>query len=169
VKIIVFLDIDGILAWQKTYNLCVMSHSHTNQTPTENHIALFDKDCIKVLNFLTDSINSTIVVSSTWGNFYKYKVLVDFLKLPIGIKADILRTTARKSLYKEEEIRLWLNWYEDVKDCIVIDDDPLDTIEMFRTYYGKWHFLRIEDGFHKGGLRMEEVKKFLYNIENESS
>jgi len=145
---IVFLDIDGVIATNKSY---------------EEYPDLLDPRCIKVLNYLTDVTDAKIVISSTW-RIEGLDVLKTKLK-SAGVKAEVIGLTKRiYSPFHDEgsprglEILQWIKDNEYDEQYIVVDDEVSDILpfiaELFVLHTGR-------NAFSKGGLKMKIVEAYL--------
>ena len=118
---IVFLDIDGVIATAKSYE----------EYPDRND--LLDRRCIQALNYLTNTLEAAIVISSTW-RVEGLGVLKDKLKYA-GVKAEVIGLTPRieenqgkiiLSKGRGREILKWIEQNEYKGDYVVIDDEISD-------------------------------------------
>ena len=141
---IIFLDIDGIIATSKSY---------------EYSIDLFDMHAIKALNKLTDALNCEIVISSAWRILYDIKELKEILS-NAGVKAKVVGITRNIALFKDnrgKEIKEWLENHIAVKEYMVIDDEISDIQNVIPVK----NIIHIKDGFSEQGLTEEFVDKFI--------
>lgn len=127
---VLFLDIDGVL------NSNFWRDGHQKEISDGTFI---DEEKVKLLASLVKQTDAKIVLHSGWRMWFDKEIkplrpesekLVEMLKkeeLSIeGVTPDLtteeIRRTKKFSLVKADEILLWLNEHEDVKDWVVLDD-----------------------------------------------
>lgn len=133
---IIFLDIDGVIATRRSYK----------EEPDK-----LDKKCIGVLNRLTDKLKAEIVISSTWRYMEN---IVDILK-DGGVKAKVIGCTPRLHISRSRghEIMSWIRSNNYNGDYLVIDDDGFDIIDVIPPT----NFLYIKNGFSENGFTEEHI------------
>jgi len=154
---IVFLDVDGVIATTKSY---------------KEQDDMLDRDCIEVLNLLTDALDAKIVVSSTW-RCEGYRNIQKKLN-GAGVRAEIIGITPRLINEPEEgsvihvaegrgnEILKWIkdNNYEG--EYLVLDDEISD----IKNAIPADNILHIKDGWFKGALTHDILENF-FNKDNQ--
>jgi hypothetical protein len=141
---IIFLDIDGVIATKKSYN-------------SEKDYML-DRKCIAVLNKLIEKTGAKIVISSGWRNTYSAEQLKEIFEF-IEIKAEVIGVTPElRSGKRGQEILKWLlaNNRQN-EDYIVIDDYITD----IKNYIPKSRIIHVKDGFENEGLTERHIERFL--------
>lgn len=64
---IIFLDIDGVLATNKQFQMNRKKFQEKNKWAYENNVPYpFDKKCVKILNDILDETDAEIVLTSDW-------------------------------------------------------------------------------------------------------
>jgi hypothetical protein len=116
---IIFLDIDGVLNYQRM----------TDAIETES--GKVSKSAIELLNQLTDETDAKIVISSTWRKDSR-RDCIESLKTA-GVTGDIIGKTGTGCgcCLRGNEIRNWLRRNEKVLGCqehefkkyVILDDD----------------------------------------------
>ena len=141
---IIFLDIDGVIATMESY---------------KDHSDLLDRTCINVLNVLTNRVKAKIVISSAW-RIEGLDILQDKLK-GAGVKAEIIGVTPRlkqesytSDTKRGKEILQWIkdNNYEG--DYLVLDDDVFD----IRGAVEDERILWIKKGWFNHGLTPRHIR-----------
>lgn len=143
---IIFLDIDGVLTSNINRKEKYKEHQKIKDK-WEWKKFWFDENCIKQLNYLVQSTNSKIVISSTWRKNHTLKQLQQIFK-EVGFVGEIIGKT--KCLYFENsigktvprgcEIDLWLTEnYDKYKlpldfNYIILDDDS-DMLMSQQNHY----------------------------------
>lgn len=138
-----FLDIDGVLATNQTYNVwrrACWARVHPDmpyprhdtqwrrdvlaQCPLDG--TLLDRDCVRRLNQLTDALGAVIIVSSSWRLYMDWPVLRDML-VHAGVSAPLLGPTGDFG-HRGLEIQDWLAGLptDKVDTRVVILDDVED-------------------------------------------
>lgn len=124
---VIFLDIDGVLNTEETYDKLYKSKGFLGIYDIE-----IDKFRLEYLKQIIDNTDAKIVLSSSFRYFFtkenhkivptnlKSKKLYDLL-LKYGIEIYDITPTQKKS--REEEIQSWLYNREDIENFIIIDDD----------------------------------------------
>lgn len=137
---IIFLDIDGVIATRKSY---------------KEEKDRIDRNCVKILNLLTDKLNADIVISSTW----RHNTETPSILKHAGVKADIVGTTPRVHLSRDRgiEILTWMSEHKYVGDYLIIDDDSFDIVPHIPSV----NFLYIKNGFSESGLTMEHINNII--------
>ena len=147
---IIFLDIDGVIATDKSYS---------------EYEDRLDRKCIKVLNYLTTKIKAQIVISSTW-RFEGLIHLKDLLK-NAGVEADVLSVTpdanekTQSGLLIAEgrgsEILKWIEENNYVGEYVVLDDEVSDIVKFIDSS----RIIHCKNGFRKNGLTLYLVEDWL--------
>lgn len=119
-KKIIFLDFDGVLVTGR----CQMQLRETNGTLRDEHGALFDPECVKLLKDVIDATDADIVVSSTWKMEMSLEGILRMWSdrvLPgrvIGVTPDI------DPIHRGDEIVAWLDACGEDCRYAIIDDTP---------------------------------------------
>ena len=115
---IIFLDIDGVL--------------NTGVAQGVFHESSTKKECVDVLNEITDKTDAKIIIISSWKDSYSFKTVKKVL-IERGVTGDIIGST-EKDIDKESGIFLYFkNNY--IVDKFVIIDDDLDFIDKDLKYF----------------------------------
>lgn len=132
---IIFLDIDGVL---NTPNYAVQAHATWKNTngwfkSRDDFGALFDPIAVSCLEYLADTTNAKIVISSTWrtAGLARMKELFKFR----GIDVDILDITPRLNTIRGEEIEAWLQINDYVTNYVILDDDTDFTDQQLKSNF----------------------------------
>ncbi len=134
-SIILFLDIDGVIATSKSYR----------KDPND-----LDPVCIKNLNRLLDMFSFEIVVSSTWKEMFDFEHLCDILK---SLNAPVISIT--KNLQsRDDEIITWLEENQ-IKDKYLVLDDQ----DYFLLRIPNDKIIHVKNGFDNGGFRKKHLKQ----------
>lgn len=83
---VLFLDIDGVITTNRTYNLW-------RKAGCGDVRGLFDPECVALVNALTDAIGASIVVASDWKHPDTCREPVAGVLRDVGITAPILGVT----------------------------------------------------------------------------
>ncbi len=145
---IIFLDIDGVIATSKSYK----------EYPDKDD--LLDRRCMQALNYLCKTLNAKVVISSTWRmeGLEALRKKFEFT----GFKGEIIGLTPNlidEKLYARRgtEILRWLEQNKYEGEYIVLDDEIFDIkndIAEFRIHH-------IENGFRKRGLTIQRADKIV--------
>lgn len=107
---VVFLDFDGVLVNRKS----LMKASGIKATA--------DKDCVGILNKITDAADAVIVVSSTWRCLFSFTDICGKL-YEWGVTADCIGVTPERGR-RGADILAWLADNRHlIKDFVILDDD----------------------------------------------
>lgn len=169
---IVFVDVDGPLAWGTFFNGRVTIEALGN---SEDDIVIpypwVTEDCA-VLSELVESTEAYIVVSSDWKKHYTLKQLRTIFQ-HYGISANrVIDTTTHYNPAKKMsspgewdracEIKSWVKTFRP-KHWIAVDDMPLGTY-FKQLGVPKWRHVQVDGGFGNGGrlrYKLEECIKKL--------
>ena len=151
-KLFIFLDIDGVLATVKQFNLTHNSKSWIRKY----YVYPFDKKCVKVLNEILTITDADIIISSDWRNYYSLEELRDIFiingvkKLPVGV-TPIYPTSM--SLLEKNRAGEILKYVEenDLTNWIAIDDLPLSHWLKDRFFMCKNEW----EGIKQSGLKQK--------------
>jgi hypothetical protein len=154
-KSTIFLDIDGVLATVKQYNLTPNAKSWLQ----DYNVYPFDQGCVKVFNEILKKTDSEIVISSDWRVDYTLKELQDIFKIngiirpPVGITPIYPTSMSDQQKNRAGEILRYVG-EEYIEHWIAIDDLDL--------YYwlGDHFFLCKSDfeGIKQSGLKQKIIK-----------
>ena len=150
-----FLDIDGVLATVKQYNL---THNSKSWLQTYN-VYPFDKKCVKVFNEILEKTDGDIILSSDWRLYYSLEELDDIFKIngviksPVGITPNYPTSMSMMEKNRAGEILKYVK-ENDLTDWIAIDDLPL-------SYWLKDHFFMCKSDFE--GIKQSGLKQRILN------
>jgi len=124
---VIFLDIDGVLNNQQTFQSRYEHHQSTGEWLLE-----IDGIMVSRLANIVKETNAKIVLSSSWRNGFSYDTCE-----PLGEQAQGLVDILNKyglSLYsrtgngrdRAEEIEEWLHNHRDIDTFVILDDDSYD-------------------------------------------
>ena len=120
---IIFLDFDGVLndsTWFKT------------ERPKQQDD--LDPSRIAKLNYLIEKTSSQVVISSSWRTVFKRPRLIKFLEEK-GFKGKIIgQTPEMPGMPRCMEIDHWLQNHPEVKNYVILDDDPDAGIDFEARY-----------------------------------
>lgn len=153
---IIFLDIDGVLATNKSARYKRLLHGE--------RVYAFAGDCIARINRLTERTGAKFVLSTAWARLYEYERLKAFIARE-GVKGEIIGKTtnleaeyARKGEYRRvnrgEEIAAWIEANRDkVASYVVLDDvDDYPPLPLER-------WVHVFCGWTKGGVQDEHIEQ----------
>lgn len=123
---VIFLDIDGVLTSEPYTRQCIFEYKRENLYGLD----WFDPKCTKALRQIIDSTGAVIVISSSWRDLGREKLLHlwEELKLP----GELYGTTPEWVLTKREAIEQWLQDNEWDK-YVIVDDADLKMDNSFKT------------------------------------
>ena len=157
---IIFLDIDGVLATVRQFNLNKGAKTYINEYDTYP----FDKKCVKIFNEVLERTDAEIVLSSDWQYFYKKKEIDDIFKINEVIKSPIAFTSDLKTKGKIEhpyDNRVYMikayhmeNQHR-ISNFVVIDDLDLSGAFGENFIYCKSDF----EGIKLTGLKDKMINK----------
>ncbi len=131
-KIIIFLDIDGVLYTSK-YNKYLLDN---NLKDRDDCGYIFDVECVKNLNFLNSKLDFDVVVTSTWrskGLDY-LKTLFDDRNIDVNIVGMTPLGTIDKLYFSRcDEVKDY-EYIKNYEKIIVIDDNFGDCDQDFDIY-----------------------------------
>lgn len=140
-KNIIFLDIDGVIATNRSY---------------KEYDTKIDPGNVEIINELAQAFDARIVMSSTWRLLYDIDTLRLLLKNS-GLKPKVLDCTPeRDDRQRGLEIQDWIKEHG-ADDYIVIDDDCADII----PHIPKKNFIHVKNGFTKIGITQSHIIDFL--------
>ena len=148
---IIFLDIDGVLATSKSIK-------------TKRHYGYaFDQKCVEVLNNYIEKTKADVVISSTWrvhgleglkGIFKNEGVKCNIIGLTPKFKPIKMYAISCNGSRRGEEIKEWINRNAYTGDYIVIDDEINDIKGLIPDDKIIW----IKNGWHERGLLDRHLK-----------
>jgi hypothetical protein len=126
---IIFLDIDGVVATRKSYSSYRMDRKWgVSDVP-------FDTVSVANLNKITDATGAKIVISSSWRAMHKLDELKQIF-LNEGITGEIIGITpdSKYSVSRGKEIHTWLNdKWSSVESFVILDDEVFDIKQLFEN------------------------------------
>jgi len=125
----IFLDIDGVLATNKEFNMNSRKFREKNEWANELCVFYpFNAGCVDVLNKVLESCECEIVLSSDWRKYYSIPELADIfmhngvVKSPVAVTDDIMiRHLRHVTDARRKEIMIYVEGNA-VDKWIVIDD-----------------------------------------------
>ena len=145
---IIFLDIDGVLATAESYFI-------------DDSVFRYglDKNCISAFNELIDKTQADVVISSSWRILHTVDQLKE-LFTRYGVKGKIVGVTPRlkpthlsASANRGDEILRWIEENAYVGDYLVIDDEVSDIVGIIQDR----NVIHVKDGWQNGGLKREHI------------
>ena len=154
----IFLDIDGVLATVKQYNL-----THNSKSWIQKYdVYPFDKKCVKVFNEILKKTDANIVVSSDWRVYYTLEELQDIFQINGVIKTPVDVTPIHPvsmSWYAKNRGMEILRYVKKhgLTNWIAIDDLPLSNWlqDHFFMCKSEW------EGIKESGLKNKILKRLL--------
>ncbi len=141
---IIFCDIDGVLATQKSYK--------TGRYGLNYH-------CIRNLNALCKKLKADVVICSAWGNLYAEKLLKKMLK-EAGLHARVRGVTPDAGS-KTMCVCVWLEQNKYKGSYIILDDQPGEyPVEPSFCIPSSKIFI-IKNGFLEKGLSTDHLRRIL--------
>lgn len=143
---IIFLDIDGVLATNKQYNLNAGNFMRKNEWASKLNVKYpFDKGCVDIFNEILTTTGAEIVLSSDWKYYYTLDQLDIIFKENGVIKSpfDVTTNNMVSMSYLEKnrayQIKTYITNNNIVKYAIIDDLNLLnfyDSVEnnFIRTY-----------------------------------
>ena len=131
---VIFLDIDGVLNTSGYYSFAYQK----NFKVRDNNGTIFDPECIKNLNEITDRTGAKIVISSAWRTLGIQKLKQIFSDR--GITGEIIDCTPIGTIddlffCRGQEIEHWLTYNGFPEKVAVLDDQSLG-----KNYKWKYFF-----------------------------
>ncbi len=175
---IIFIDIDGPLAWA-TWNEGRVTLREDTQFEFRIPYPWVKEDC-KALQEICDETNASLVISSDWKKHYSIIQLRHIFR-HYGITAPIIDITTHQVLWKKlsrcsidweraAEIKKWVKDNK-VSNWIAIDD--LNLAKEFKWLgIPQWRHIRVDGDFGHGGRlrdKVDECIKKLNKKQNESN
>ena len=157
-KPIIFLDIDGVLATVKQYNL-------TNQSKTwlqKYNVYPFDPKCVKIFNEILEKVDADIIISSDWRVEFTLEELADIFKIngvirpPMDVTPQYPTSMSHYSKNRAGEIMKYVTDNKIGKNWIAIDDLNLNLwlYEHFFMCKSEW------EGIKQSGLKQKILNYF---------
>jgi len=157
-KPIIFLDIDGVLATVKQYNL-------TNQSKTwlqKYNVYPFDPKCVKIFNEILEKVDADIIISSDWRVEFTLEELADIFKIngvirpPMDVTPQYPTSMSHYSKNRAGEIMKYVTDNKIGKNWIAIDDLNLNLWldEHFFMCKSEW------EGIKQSGLKQKILNYF---------
>lgn len=155
--IVIFLDIDGVLATTKQFYMNKEKYQSNNFLAKELDLWYpFDKKCVDIFNEITDSCENKVVLSSDWKESFSPTEIDKIFKMN-GVKAPIVDRTSDYSMFdatrakiRQEEISAYIRNLE-VKNYIILDDLPLTLPNFFHT--------NLNEGLKQTNLKNKILQK----------
>jgi hypothetical protein len=122
---VIFLDIDGVIATNESYNRARKIWGWNQAAPSRTHLlALLDRDRVALLNEITTATGADIILSSTWrnpeniGGHDAISILQE-----AGVAGNIIGKTPRASTRGAEIAAEIVNRGLGPEDYVILDDD----------------------------------------------
>ncbi len=152
------MDIDGVLATVKQYNL-------TNQSKTwlqKYNVYPFDPKCVKIFNEILEKVDADIIISSDWRVEFTLEELADIFKIngvirpPMGVTPQYPTSMSHYSKNRAGEIMKYVTDNKIGKNWIAIDDLNLNLWldEHFFMCKSEW------EGIKQSGLKQKILNYF---------
>lgn len=163
-KKIIFLDIDGPLAWGTWMGGRVNINSNLTIPYPWNQ-----EDCDALKSILKET-NAKIVLSSDWRKHYSFKDMGDILDF-YGIDRDYLldytsmsepkvKMSSSSEMDRANQIIKWLKANKIKKNWVAIDDLKLsDGFGYFK--YPKYRHIQVDGDWGYGGKLRDKVEKII--------
>ena len=151
---VIFLDIDGVLNVESyivnVYDICKRVNIDPYQHMRDEYGHLFCPLTIRYLNWIIESCDAKIVISSTWRmageewikNMWKHRNLPGEI---IGV-TPILRSyrtdddiSFKDRAERGREIKDYLSQHPEITDYVIIDDDDDFLPEQEDKFVQTWH------------------------------
>lgn len=168
---IIFIDIDGPLAWD-TWEDGKVTLADTDKTFTIPY-PWVEKDC-EALQKICDETNAELVVSSDWRKHFSFDQLRKIF-IHYGIFAPIVDITTHQKLWNKlsgpsiEWIRAHqiVKWVKDnkVSNWISIDDMQLDKqYRWMKPSVPQWRHVQIKGDWGEGGRLRDKVEECIKKL-----
>ena len=125
---IIFLDIDGVLATNKQYNLNAVNFMHKNEWANKLKVKYpFDKGCVDIFNEILTETGAEIVLSSDWKYYYTLDQLDiifkenSVIKSPIDVTTDDMVSMSYLEKNRAYQIKTYIKTNKNEK-YVIIDD-----------------------------------------------
>lgn len=152
------MDIDGVLATVKQYNL-------TNQSKTwlqKYNVYPFDPKCVKIFNEILEKVDADIIISSDWRVEFTLEELADIFKIngvirpPMDVTPQYPTSMSHYSKNRAGEIMKYVTDNKIGKNWIAIDDLNLNLWldEHFFMCKSEW------EGIKQSGLKQKILNYF---------
>ena len=152
------MDIDGVLATVKQYNL-------TNQSKTwlqKYNVYPFDPKCVKIFNEILEKVDADIIISSDWRVEFTLEELADIFKIngvirpPMDVTPQYPTSMSHYSKNRAGEIMKYVTDNKIGKNWIAIDDLNLHLWldEHFFMCKSEW------EGIKQSGLKQKILNYF---------
>lgn len=169
---VIFLDIDGVLNNQQTFQSRYEHHQSTGEWLLE-----IDETMVARLTNIVKETNAKIVLSSSWRTGFSYDTCE-----PLGEQArglvDILNKYSL-SIYsrtgngkdRTDEIEEWLQTHKDIDTFVILDDDSYDLQKFIGRELVKTSFTApkemVKDMNDCTGLQDEHVERAIRILNGE--
>ena len=159
---VIFLDVDGVLNNQRTFQSMYEHHQSTGEWLLE-----VDEEMVGRLANIVSKTNAEIVLSSSWRTGFSYDTCE-----PLGERAQGLVDILSKyglSIYsrtghgkdRTDEVEEWLYNHKDVDSFVILDDDSYDLQKFIGKELVKTSFTApsemVKDMSDCTGLQEEHV------------
>ena len=159
---IIFLDIDGVLNYQKYFkgqkdlriNYYKTLYYKNYQIKLLIQLLDIDQNKLYLLKEIINNTNSKVVISSSWRNLKIYPLIEDYL-IKIGI--PIIGITPYIDSKRGLEIKTYLNNHK-INNYIIIDDD------IFPDFDEELLSHMIHTSFFGEGLNDDNVYEAIYRL-----
>ena len=172
-KKIIFIDVDGPLAWGTWTDGKVKINENTSEEFTIPYA--WDKADCEALAEICDKTNASLVLSSDWKKHFTLKQMSNVF-IEYGIYAPLIDITTHQSLWTRmskpsidwERAAQIVKWVKDnkVSNWISIDDMKLD--EQYKWMKPKvpmWRHVQVDGDFGFGGRLRDKVDECIKKLE----
>jgi hypothetical protein len=154
-KPIIFLDIDGVLATVKQYNISPNGKSWLRKYD----VYPFDKKCVKVLNTILEKTDADMIISSDWRINYSMDELCDIFTINGIIKTPVGSTP----IYPTSMSNYEKNRSGEILECVRVNKIEhwiaIDDIDL--SYWLNDHFFFCKSEWE--GIKQSELKQKIIN------
>jgi len=113
----VFLDIDGVLATEDTWDAWYAAGA-----PPDRKHELLDSDCVAHVQRLCDHLRARVVISSSWRHGHALEELIGILRAG-GLSVDVVGVTPQRDDFDRGlEIAQWVAAHGIGEDFVILED-----------------------------------------------
>ncbi len=169
---IIFIDIDGPLAWGTWGDGRVKINEHTSEEFTIPY-PWVKEDCEAIYE-ICEKTNASLVLSSDWRKHYTLKQMSDVF-IENGIYTPIIDITTHQSLWNKlsrpslewERATQIVKWVKDnkISNWISIDDMKLDQqYKWMKPRIPMWRHVQVDGDFGVGGRLRDKVEECIEKL-----
>ena len=171
-KRIIFIDIDGPLAWGTFFDGRVIINENNSDKFTIPY-PLVKEDC-DALNEICEKANAELVLSSDWRKHYTLKQMNDVFS-HYGINHRIIDITTHQSLWTKfsspsldwTRASQVVKWAKDnkISNWIAIDDLYLsDQFKWMKPRIPMWRHIQVDGDFGTGGRLRDKIDECIKKL-----